>query len=265
MSGSQTETARALFQTERQREILSQTIRDGRVDVTELASAFNVTTETIRRDLSELQNLGHVRRVHGGAVPSDSDGFEPLLAVRNDLHVAEKRRIAKAGIDELPPDGSTVIVDSGSTLTRFCEAIPRHRELTVVTNSLLGAQALAGHEHVDVVVLGGALQRNTLAMVDAETVAAVQGLVVDTLFISCDAMSVKNGLTTPYRAEAALKQAMISAADRVVAMADHSKVGNDQLMRFARWSDVDVLIVDSGVDDRTVSQITELGPVVRKA
>ncbi len=257
-------TGRALFQTERQREIMALALQHGRVDVAQLAHTFQVTTETIRRDLSELQGRRLVRRVHGGAVPWETTGFEPLLAVRNDLQVAEKRRIARLAVQELP-DSGTIIIDSGSTLTPLAECLPRDRELQVVTNSLLTAQALAKNDLVDVVVLGGGLRKNTFAMVDAQTVAAVGELSVDTLFISADGMSLTRGLTTPYREEAALKQAMIASAGRVVALIDFSKMGQKHLVRFADWSSIDVLVTDLRADDETVAAIEALGPTVLRA
>lgn len=255
---------RAMFQSERQREIVARTLQGGRVDVADLASDFDVTAETIRRDLSELQDQRLIRRVHGGAVPWHTQGFEPLLAVRNDLQVAEKRRMAQRAVLELP-DSGTIIVDSGSTLTHLAERLPRDRPLQVITNSLLTAQILAENEAVEVVVLGGQVRKNTLAMVDPETVASVKRLHVDTLFISSDGMSVSGGLTTPYREEAALKRAMIESAERVVTLVDFSKHGHDHLIQFAGWTDVDVLVTDTRADDDTVGRIEALGPTVLRA
>lgn len=251
----------ALFQTERQHQIVTSTIKNGRVEVAELADRFGVTTETIRRDLSDLQRQRVVRRVHGGAIPWETAGFEPLLSVRADHHDAEKRRLARVAVHELPDTGA-VIIDSGSTLTRFAEAIPADCGLRIVTNSLRIAQVLAEHERTDVVVIGGKLRKNTLAMVDADAVAAVRPLMVDTLFISSDGLSAARGLTTPYREEAALKQAMINAARRVVALVDHSKVGQDHFIRFAEWSDIDVLVTNTEVDAGTVAAIESLGTSV---
>ena len=255
---------RSLFQTERQREIVARTLQAGRVDVRELAADLDVTAETIRRDLSDLQNQRLVRRVHGGAVPWNTQGFEPLLAVRNDQQVAEKRRIARLAVQEVP-DSGTIIIDSGSTLTPLAEQLPRDRQLQVVTNSLLTAQVLAENEAVDVVVVGGQLRKNTLAMVDSEAVASVARLTVDTLFISADGMSLERGLTTPYREEAALKEAMIAAAGRVVALVDYSKMDKNHLVRFAQWSEIDVLVTDERADEATVARLESLGPTVLRA
>lgn len=250
-----------LFQTERQREIARMTVELGRVGVAELADRFSVTPETIRRDLSELQGQRLVRRVHGGAVVFDATGFEPLLSVRDEQNTSEKRRIARRAIDELPATG-TIIIDSGSTLTRLAEAMPRHQHLRIVTNSIHTVLALAGGEWKEIVVLGGSLRINTLAMVDNQTVAEVERLVTDTLFISCDGMSVDQGLTTPYREEAALKRAMIRSARRVVVLADHTKLGQDHFARFADWDEIDLLITNTEADATTLAAIESHGPEV---
>lgn len=249
------------FQTERQNEIAQMLVALGRVEVAELATRFGVTSETIRRDLSELQEQRLARRVHGGAVVFDSTDFEPLLSVREELNTAEKRRIARRAVEELP-DSGTIIIDSGSTLTRFAEVIPRQQNLRVVTNSIHTVLALADREWSEIVVLGGRLRINTLAMVDDQTTDQVEQLVVDTLFISCDGLSTDRGLTTPYREEAALKQAMIRSARRVVVLADYTKFDQDHYARFADWSEIDVLITNTEADAAKLDQINSRGPTI---
>lgn len=251
----------SMFQSERQREIVALTLRSGRVEVADLSERFGVTTETVRRDLSDLQNQRVVRRVHGGAVPWEQSGFEPLLSVRNDQRDNEKRRLAQRAIDELPDTGS-IIIDSGSTLLRLAAAIPPTCDLRIVTNSIEIAHVLADHKSGDVIVIGGKVRKNTLAMVDATAVATVEPMAVDTLFISSDGFSHQRGLSTPYREEAALKTAMIRAAKRVVALVDHSKAGHDHFVRFADWADIDVLVTNTEVDPDVVRAIEAAGTTV---
>lgn len=250
-----------LFQAQRHQQIVAMTAEHGRVEVSELAGRFHVTTETIRRDLSELQDQRLLRRVHGGAVAWEQSAFEPLVSVRNDQHDSEKRRIALRAVAELPDTGS-VIIDSGSTLSRFAEAIPNDSTLRVVTNSLPIAHALADHGPMEVIVLGGKVRKNTLAMVDSDAIAAIEPLQVDTLFISSDGVTPSSGLTTPYREEARLKQAMIRSARRVVALIDHSKFGQDHFIRFAEWSDIDVLVTNKEVNPAVIAEIEALGTTV---
>lgn len=261
MSDGGADITPALFQSERQREIVMLAMEHDRVEVGGLAERFGVTTETIRRDLSDLQKERVLRRVHGGAVRWETTGFEPLLSVRDDQHDAEKRRMAIAAVDELPDTGS-IIIDSGSTLNRFAEAIPATTTLRVVTNSLLTAQTVTNQTECDVVLLGGKVRKNTMAVVDASAVAAIEPLNVDTLFISSDGLSAEAGLTTPYREEAALKQAMIRAARRVVALVDHSKFGQEHFVRFAEWHDVDVLVTNREVSPAIVAEIEARGTTV---
>ena len=103
-----------MYAEERQQEILRIARANGRVDVAGLADEFNVTTETIRRDLTALERAGVLRRVHGGAIPVERLGFEPALATRDAVLIAEKERIAKAALAEVPEEGA-IILDAGTT------------------------------------------------------------------------------------------------------------------------------------------------------
>lgn len=241
----------SLFQTERQRKILALVDLDGAVEVADLAARFGVTTETIRRDLSELQEKHLLQRVHGGAVSWAA--FEPLVAKRDDAYDEDKRRIAARAVEELP-DGGSIMIDAGSTLTRFAEAIPRGRNLHVVTNSLPTAQALSKADVAGVSILGGEVRSQTLSVVDAQAVDAVQRLNVDVLFISTDG-ATETGLSTPYTFEASIKQAMLRSASQVVALVDPSKFGHDHLVRFGTWADIDILITGTEVDDAMLDAV----------
>lgn len=239
-------------------------LRNGSVDVTALSRHFDVTTETIRRDLSDLQDRNQVRRVHGGAVPVQRQAFEPMIEARDTLNTAEKHDIAKLAVTQVPERGS-VIVDSGSTLRRLAEIFPADSTVQVITNSLMTGVALAQRGVKELTVLGGTVRTNTLAMVDASVVEAVRRLKVDVLFISCDGLSLDRGLTTPYREESLVKRAMIESARWVVVLVDASKFGNDQTFGYAGFDDIDVLITDSRASDDHVKHIESMGVEVQRA
>lgn len=255
---------RPRFQSERQAEIIELILDRGRAEVADLADRFAVTTETIRRDLSDLDRRGLVRRVHGGAIPMDSLRHEPLLAVRNQQMMSEKRRIGRSAAAELPM-GGTAIIDSGSTTTGLCEAVPADAELTVVTNSLLNAQLLADRSQVEIILVGGTVRKSRLAAVDATTADDLGKMRVDVAFLGSDGVSALHGLSTPYQDEAAVKQAMMGAARRTVALLDSTKFGNDQLFQVAPCSAVDLIVTDDGVDDVLADAIEVLGTAVRRA
>ena len=123
------------LQQQRLNQIYLRAVSHGSVDASELAKYFDVSTETIRRDLSELQARHLLRRVHGGAVPVDRQHHEPMIDARNSLHSEQKSAIAHQAIKQIPDHGA-IIIDSGSTGQQLAETFPVDRQLHVVTNSL---------------------------------------------------------------------------------------------------------------------------------
>ncbi|MBR8744662.1 DeoR/GlpR family DNA-binding transcription regulator [Nocardiopsis sp. MG754419] len=251
-----------MYAEERQKVILERARRDGRVDVTGLASEFDVTYETIRRDLTALERHGVLRRVHGGAIPVERLGFEPALNVRDSVMTEEKERIAKAALSELPEEGA-VLLDAGSTTGRLAEQLPTDRELTVVTNSLSIALTLTTRNNINLMLLGGRLRNRTQASVDAWALRSLAESYVDVAFMATNGVSVERGLTTPDPAEAEVKRAMIASARRAVLLADHTKVGNDHFARFANVEDLDLILTDTGLADGLADEFESAGPAVQ--
>ena len=251
------------LQVERQRQIHRLALKYGSVDVSDLATRFDVTTETIRRDLSDMQERQIVRRVHGGAVPVEQHHHEPMVDARDMLNAQEKQAIALLASTEVH-SGSTVVIDSGSTGQSLAEVLPVEG-VHVITNSLVTALTLARRGITELSVLGGSVRTNTFAMVDAQTVAAVRAMRVDVLFISCDGLSFTRGLTTPYRPEHHLKRAMIESARKVVALVDQSKFGNDQTFSYAALHEIQMLVTDSRATDDEVEILSDAGIEVRRA
>ncbi|WP_113700139.1 DeoR/GlpR family DNA-binding transcription regulator [Nonomuraea lactucae] len=253
-----------MYAEERQQEILRRARTAGRVDVVTLAEDLDVTTETIRRDLTALERAGVLRRVHGGAIPVERLGFEPGLSARDEVMTAEKERIGKAALAELPEDGS-VIIDAGTTTGRLVQVLPVDRELTVVVNSPPLAITLAARANLNVILLGGRLRGRTLATVDDWALQPLSQLHVDVAFMATNGCSIAKGLTTPDPAEAAIKRAMVRAAQRSVLLADHTKFTNTYLARFAELREIDVVITDTGVDPALAADLAAAGPEVVRA
>ena len=248
----------ALLQHQRQSEIHRLALSQGSVDVADLAHRFGVTTETIRRDLSDMQRRKLLQRIHGGAVPVAQANHEPMVDARHMRYAEEKLRIAQRALDHVP-EGGSVIIDSGSTGARLAEVFPVDRDVHVVTNSLMTALTLARRGLRDLTVLGGQVSINTFAMLDSTALDVVRGIRVDALFISCDGLSLTRGLTTPFREEEAMKSSMIRQAAHVVAMVDHSKIGVDRMFAFAPFEHLDVLVTDSGADEALLSSAVPEG------
>lgn len=252
------------LQHDRQHSIYMLALRQGSVDVADLARRYGVTTETIRRDLSDMQRRQLLRRVHGGAVPVERMNHEPMVDARDVVNAEEKLRIAQKAVAEVPERGS-VIIDSGSTGQRLAQVFPVERDLHVVTNSLTTALTLSRRGIKDLTVLGGSVRTKRLAMVDDNMRDELKHMAIDVLFISCDGLSFKHGLTTPYREEYTLKRAMIERAQRVIALVDSSKFGNVQMFGFAGFDEIDVLVTDTGADPEAVDFLSTHGITVHRA
>jgi DeoR family transcriptional regulator, fructose operon transcriptional repressor len=254
----------ASLQHDRQRAIYMLALRQGSVDVADLAHRHGVTTETIRRDLSDMQSRQLLRRVHGGAIPVERMNHEPMVEARDMVNADEKLRIATLAVAEVPERGS-VIIDSGSTGQRLAEVFPVDRDIHVVTNSLLTALTLSRRGLRELTVLGGSVRTKRHAMVDDTTRAELQHMAIDVLFMSCDGLSFQHGLTTPYREEHTIKRAMMQRARKVVAMVDQSKFRNVQMFTFAAFDELDVLVTDTRADPEAIDFLTSQGLTVRCA
>ena len=254
-----------MYAAERQQAIVDLISRRGRMSVTDLSQQFSVTTETVRRDLSTLEGLRLVRRVHGGAIAADAvTVLETVLSDRDVAQTEQKDRIAAAAVAELPPGDATVLIDAGSTTVRLAELVPADHRLTVITHSIPVAHRLAGQHALEVHMLPGRVRRTTLAAVGTETVEALDRVCADVAFMGTNGITLRHGLSTPDRAEADTKAAIIASAHRIVVLADSSKIGVERTVRFAELSEVDTLITDDGIsdDDRTALEAAGVEVVV---
>lgn len=238
-----------MFTEERQQAMAQLVAEHGRLSVRELAERYEVAVETVRRDLSVLERMGLVRRVHGGVLPGSSrTNIEIRLLERDCQYTETEERIARAALEFLPPVGSTVIMDAGSTTSRLASILPLHHRLVVFTHAIPTAVRLTRHPQVELHLLPGHVRPTTTSAVGADTVAALGDLRVDAVFISATALSLGHGLSAGDHDEAAINHAIVRSARQVFVMCDASKLGQDSLVRFARVADVDVLITDAAID-----------------
>ncbi|NEK59834.1 DeoR/GlpR transcriptional regulator [Geodermatophilus sabuli] len=249
-----------MYAEERQQTIAGLVADRGRVAVTALADEFGVTTETVRRDLALLERAGTLRRVHGGAVPAGALTFvETALAERHGTRSEQKRKIATAALDLVPGAGGSLLLDGGSTTAALAELLPGDRRLLVITSSVPIAARLAAAPGLDLHVLGGRVRGITQCAVGEQAVAALADLRVDVAFLGTNGITPAHGFTTPDEAEASVKRAMTRAGQRVVVLADSSKLGREHLIRFATPADVDVLVTDADADATDVARLEDAG------
>lgn len=234
-----------MYAEERRQEIALVVRQDGRGDVSELADRFEVTPETIRRDLTDLERHGVLRRVHGGAIPIERFRSEPAIAEKASVMAKEKAQIASSAL-AFVPDRGTVLLDAGTTTLALARVFP-DRDLTVFTNAMPVGLELTQRRNLQLYLIGGRVRERTLADVDDWALRHLADLRVDVAFIGTNGLTVTRGLSTPDPAEAAVKREMCRAAQQVVVVADHTKVGEEDAVRFASIEDVDALVTDAGL------------------
>ena len=247
----------------RQRRIVEFARTRGRVEVLALAEELNVASETIRRDLKVLAGRRMLKRVHGGAIPLETAAFESTVEYRSQVDLAQKHRIAAAAADVLH-GAETVYLDEGFTPRLIAERLA-DQELTVVTSSLLAAEALAHSETVTVMLLGGRMRGRTLATVDNWAVERLRSLVIDVAYLGTNGITPERGLTTPDPAVAAVKQTAVSVATRRILVAADSKFGETSFCRFAEVSDFETIVTGTELPAAEAARYEALGPSIVRA
>jgi DeoR family fructose operon transcriptional repressor len=242
-----------VFAEERQALIVDLVATSSRVTVSELAARFDITPETVRRDLDTLEDARQLRRVHGGAVALDRLSMsEPSLEERQTQHHDEKMRIAAAAFRLIPASQTgSILLDAGTTTELLADLLldwapgSVRDELLVITNAVPIATKLAGNEDIQVYILGGRVRGLTRAVVGPSTIAQLDALRPDIAFVGTNGVHADFGFSTPDAVESAVKTAIVRSARRVVALADSSKLDKETLIRFAGLSEIDVLITDA--------------------
>ncbi len=249
-----------LYPEERQQAIAMLVTQRGRLSVAAVAEQFGVTTETVRRDLAVLERARMLRRVHGGAVPVGALALVELgLAERSGQLTEKKSTIAKAALDLLPGADGSIILDGGTTTAALADLLPADRRLLAVTNAVPIAAHLANSPGVAVHLLGGRVRGVTQCAVGESALRELADLRVDVAFLGTNGITADHGFTTPDAAEASVKRAMARAGQRVVVLADSTKLNRETLVRFAAPEDVDVLVTDDGADEETLAALEAAG------
>ena len=255
-----------MYAMERKELIERLLLDEGRVSVIELARRFKVTTETVRRDLDQLERIGALRRVHGGAVTRDRDSTaEPTLAERSHLSRDAKAAIARRAL-ELIGDRfrGSLYLDAGTTTDAVAAQLADRLAITggqaeIVTHAMTLAHTLAGAPDAALTVIGGRVRTVTAAAVGADTVRAIERLRPDIAFLGTNGISASFGLSTPDPDEAAVKSAIVRAARRVVVVADSEKLGRELLVSFSSLDAIDVLVTDAAPDAELAEALSDAG------
>ncbi|MFF1381515.1 DeoR/GlpR family DNA-binding transcription regulator [Streptomyces sp. NPDC058308] len=248
-----------MFAAERRQLILEMVRANGAVSLRELARVVQTSEVTVRRDVRALEAEGLLDRRHGGAVLPGGFTRESGFPQKSHLATAEKTAIADlaAGLVE---EGEAIVVGAGTTTQELARRLARVPGLTVVTNSLLVAQALAHANRVEVVMTGGTLRGSNYALVGSGAEQSLQGLRVTRAFLSGSGLTAERGLSTSNMLSASVDRALVQAAAEVVVLADHTKLGTDTMFQTVPTDVITRLVTDEppGHDDRAATELQAL-------
>ena len=239
----------------RQEKILKLFNENGYMEVTDLAAQLNVSVATIRRDLDFLEKEGKCLRKHGGGMLKNKGFmFEVSYAEKEQSFIEEKKKIAEIAVSYIHP-GDAVILDSGSTVFQMAHFLQDRDDLTVVTNDIKTAFILASNSKISLFIPGGAVLPGVFPVSGTKTVDWFEHLHVNTLFLGADAIHSDGRIMNYNEAETRAKQAMVSAADKVVVMATSDKFSRNGFLEVCSLRSADVLITDSNIKPETLEWI----------
>ena len=246
-----------LYPTERQQQILEFLNRNGRARVAELSRMFGISEVTIRTDLQTLVGQDLIVRTHGGAVPAPRTP-ELSLVLRRRQQVAEKESIGAAAAGFVA-DGDAIFLDASSTALALASHLHFHRDLTILTHSLVMAQTMLDAPGVSVVMTGGVLQRDTISLMGTEGLAVLRKYNITTGFFGAHGLSFPEGLTDVSAGEAEVKRAVVAMCHQVIALIDATKWGRVGPASFANPQDIHTIITDPQAPAGLIEQARALG------
>lgn len=243
---------------ERQLQIISKLNENGFVKVIDLCKDLKVSTVTIRKDLTFLEKRGILFRTHGGASNQPLYAFEKPVNEKESLNVDQKNKIATEAL-KLIDNNDYIILASGTTMHYLSRLISGFDKLTVLTSSLFVSIELCKNEFVDVVQLGGMVRKNSTSVIGSIAETILKDFSCNKLFLGVDGIDLEFGLTTTNSAEAVLNKQMIETAEKVIVLADSSKIGKRSFGKIANMEAMDVLVTDAGISKKDKKTIEGQG------
>lgn len=246
----------------RKNKILELLEKNTQVSTQQLEEELNVSGATIRNDLTELEAKGLIKRIHGGAILPESENEEEnsfrSFHKRSEKHIKEKKAIGKKAKD-LITEGQTVILDASSTILYLLPYLLNCSKLTIVTNGIYTAMETRNESNFNVILLGGILRPKSGSVEGLLGSDMLNNISADLMFTSSHGFTVEDGLTDFNFYEVELKKKMVSKAKKLIALVDHTKIGHTSAASFAKSSEIDLLITDSGISEEEVEKIKNAG------
>jgi DeoR/GlpR family transcriptional regulator of sugar metabolism len=245
---------------DRRHRMLERIAEEQTVHIAELAQELGVSEMTIRRDIRRLERDGFLRRTYGGATAHVTRSLELAFNARALQHAAAKRLIAMHAI-RLVENAATLFVGIGTTAEQFALFLPAREDRTVITESLAVA-SLLGSRPGRVVVLGGSVRRDELSCIGPAAASTLSRYRAEVTFLGAAGLSANAGITELYEEEAETHRQMIQRSDRLIVIADGSKIGETTPAVVAPATSIDTLVTDESASPRELEAIRAMGVTI---
>ena len=243
---------------ERHTYILEQLMKQSSVQVSELAELLNVSSVTIRKDLTELEKNGRLYRSHGKAILINPFANNRSVNEKESLNAEEKQLIGMEAAQLVVPNDS-ILLASGTTIHALARNLRPADKLTVVSASLQATEFLAENENIDIIQIGGNVRHSSLSVVGQYSEMILRSCSFSKLFLGVDGIDLEFGISTTDMREAELNREMIHTSQKTIVLADSSKFGRRGFARICGMDDVDMIITDAHVSPTIAAAIEELG------
>ena len=247
-----------MIKAERLARIVEYIEKNRYVNIHQLVAEFSVSKATIRRDLEILSADGDIQLTHGGAKYKRDAEKELPYDEKRKSNSEEKSRIGKAACD-LIREGDTIIIDTGTTTREMVEYLLNRQHLHVITNDVLIAAELAANTEIDITLTGGSIRKGYYTLCGYYAENFIKQLHADILFLSMDSINSVFGCAILNIDEVATKQSMIHAAERVVALCDHTKFESKALLKVCDLPQIDRYITGNELSEDTYIRFSEKG------
>ncbi|MGK7390088.1 MAG: transcriptional repressor AgaR [Candidatus Cyclobacteriaceae bacterium M2_1C_046] len=243
----------------RRKETLTLISEQGEVFVKDLSKKFKVSEVTIRNDLDQLEQKNLLIRARGGALKAENGvAIDQRLADKNRINFQEKARIGEKAA-KLVNEMDTIIIDSGSTTAEMVKNLTQLQDLTVITNALNIANQLMTIPHINMIMPGGFLRKNSLSLVGPQAEKGLRNFNVDKAFLGVDGFDTRSGIFTPNVEEARLNEIMIEISKEVILLADSSKFSKRSFAFICSIDKINKVITDSNIPEDDLKRLQDSG------
>ena len=245
-----------MLAAERRRVITERIQATGQLVVSALSVEFQVSEETIRRDLEWLEKEGIATRIYGGAVLAGNDRAAPPYSIRKNTSIEPKVAIARL-LSRLVREGDTLMVDESSTAAYAIRALRHLKHLTLITNSLELLREATGQDGWHVISTGGTLKKGSLALVGTSAERMIREFHVDMAICSAKGIDIARGVTDSNEKDTEIKRAIFSSANRKVLAIDSTKFDKLSFVRVCDIQEIDTIVTDRQPSERWMEYLRD--------